>query len=157
MQACEVLSSGPADTAALARSLAPQLAAGDVVLLVGALASGKTTFVQAVAQALGYAEAVTSPTFTLANFYPAPGLTVLHIDTYRLSGVPEFNDLGLVDFMDDAVTLIEWGDLVAGEFPDPLRLEFRVDGGDGRRIAMSSTGERWAPVIERLGTLKVAR
>jgi tRNA threonylcarbamoyladenosine biosynthesis protein TsaE len=153
MPSCEIASSGPADTAALAGRVAAELTAGDVVLLSGGLAAGKTTFVTAVAAALDYDGPVTSPTFTLANFYPAPALTLLHMDTYRLGSAADVNDLGLADFMDDAVTLIEWGDLVAAEFECVLRLEFEAgdpDHPDRRTIRISSDCDRWAPVIERL-------
>ena len=47
--------------------MAPFLRAGDVVLLVGSLGAGKTTFVQGVVAALGGRDPVTSPTFTLAH------------------------------------------------------------------------------------------
>ncbi len=172
MHSCEVLSAGPEDTAALGRALAAELAPGDVVLLVGGLASGKTTFVKAVAEALGYTEPVTSPTFTLANFYAAPELTLIHMDTYRLSAAAEFHDLGLADFMPDSATLIEWGDLVDGDFPGALRMSFSLPGdtgapsrsedgdkpdaadpeaaGNERVLQVTSSSDRWLPVIERL-------
>jgi tRNA threonylcarbamoyladenosine biosynthesis protein TsaE len=153
MPSCEVVSTGPADTADLAGRVASELRPGDVVLLTGGLAAGKTTFVTAVAAALGYDGPVTSPTFTLANFYPAPALTVLHVDTYRLGSAGDFIDLGLADFMDDAATLIEWGDLVSGEFECVLRLELEANDPehpDHRAIRVSSGCDRWAPVIEGL-------
>ena len=62
-----------ADTAALAAEVAGRLRPGGVLLLEGDLGAGKTTFVQALARALGVARPVTSPTFTLANAYPLPG------------------------------------------------------------------------------------
>jgi tRNA threonylcarbamoyladenosine biosynthesis protein TsaE len=157
MRACEVRSTGPADTADLAAAVAAELAPGDVVLLTGGLAAGKTTFVTAVAAALRYDGPVTSPTFTLANFYPAPGLTLLHVDTYRLPSVSDFTDLGLADFMDDAATVIEWGDLVADLFEGTLRLQFDTadpQQPDSRLIRVSSEGQRWAPVIERLASAR---
>lgn len=153
MRACEVISTGPADTADLAGRLAAELTAGDVVLLAGGLAAGKTTFVAAVAAALDFDGPVTSPTFTLANFYAGPALTLLHVDTYRLESAADFTDLGLADFMDDAATLIEWGDLVAGEFECVLRLELEAgdpEHPDHRVIRVSSECDRWAPVIDRL-------
>ena len=60
---------GPAATQALAALLAPHLVAGDVVALCGELGSGKTTFARALINALGSAEPVPSPTFTLAQIF----------------------------------------------------------------------------------------
>jgi tRNA threonylcarbamoyladenosine biosynthesis protein TsaE len=164
MRSCEVVSTGPAGPADLAAAVASELTAGDVVLLTGGLAAGKTTFVTAVAAALGYQGPVTSPTFTLANFYPAPGLTLLHVDTYRLPSANAFADLGLADFMDDAATLIEWGDLVAGEFECTLRIEFGMADPrepDRRVIRIESACDRWSPligrIVERLAEAKAYR
>jgi tRNA threonylcarbamoyladenosine biosynthesis protein TsaE len=87
----------------------------------------------------------------LANFYAGSALTILHIDTYRLAHVREFRDLGLDEFMDECATLIEWGDLVAGEFPEHLRVRIDLpDDGDSRDFTFSSENPRWDGVIDRL-------
>ena len=78
---------GREETARVAAALAPLLRAGDSILLKGALASGKTAFVQELVRALGSKADVTSPTFTIAQFYPMLAGTFLHIDAYRLSSV----------------------------------------------------------------------
>src|SRR5436189_4987054 len=96
-RAFAVSASGPEGTAAVAARLAARLRPGDVVLLTGDLAAGKTTFVQAVTRALGSTDPVTSPTFALAQFYETPVAPILHVDTYRLSDVDEYRDLGLAD------------------------------------------------------------
>ena len=70
-------------TRAIGAGIAPLLSAGDVVLLVGSLGAGKTTFVQGLVAALGGREPVTSPTFTLAHKYrTSPPVT--HVDLWRL-------------------------------------------------------------------------
>lgn len=144
-----VSTNGPAGTAAVAATLAPHLRVGDVILLKGGLGAGKTTFVKAVASALGSSTVVTSPTFTLAHFYPFDHGTILHIDAYRLSGIPEYRDLGLEEYLDEAVTLIEWGDKVADEFPCQLVVDFHRESTapDLRVIVFSSDSPRWLPVI----------
>jgi tRNA threonylcarbamoyladenosine biosynthesis protein TsaE len=132
--------------------LAPQLRSGDVVLLKGGLATGKTTFVKAVAAAMGSQAMVTSPTFTLAHFYPFEHGTILHVDVYRLSGIHEYRDLGLDDYLDDSVTLVEWGDKIADDFPCHLAVEFDCDptAPDVRVIDFSSDCPRWRPVLDTL-------
>src|SRR5262245_13375022 len=104
------------ETAAVAAALAPLLQSGDSLLLKGPLASGKTAFVQELVAALGSKAEVTSPTFTIAQFYPLPSGTFLHIDAYRLSSVAEFRDLALEDFVSESITAVEWGDIVEQEF-----------------------------------------
>ncbi len=152
MESVAVSTKGAEATAAVAALLAPHLRAGDVVLLTGGLATGKTTFVKAVAAAMGSQAPVTSPTFTLAQFYPSGQGTILHIDAYRLSGVHEYRDLGLDDYLDDSVTLVEWGDKIAEDFPNHLTVEFQHDASapDLRVVAFTSQDARWQPVISAL-------
>ena len=61
------MSSGPADTEALAAELAARLEPGDVVLVAGELGAGKTTFVRGASRALGVTDPVVSPTFTIGT------------------------------------------------------------------------------------------
>ena len=101
-------------------SLAGLCVPGDVLLLVGDLGAGKTTFAQGFGAGLGVVEPVTSPTFTLVRQYPVPlpagsghpGIrTMLHADVYRLDHLHEIVDLGLAELVEDgAVALVEWGD-----------------------------------------------
>ncbi len=136
-----------ADTAKAATALAEQLRAGDVVLLDGALGAGKTTFVQSVARALGATDAVTSPTFGIAHFYETAHGRVIHVDTYRLESLAEFRDLGLDEYLPDAIGLIEWGAAVAEDFRHALHVKIEtVPGGseDERRLSFQSGSARWA-------------
>ena len=55
------------DTRALAAALAELARPGDLLLLAGELGAGKTAFAQGFGAALGVAEPITSPTFTLAS------------------------------------------------------------------------------------------
>jgi tRNA threonylcarbamoyladenosine biosynthesis protein TsaE len=152
MEWFSVRSGGPEQTMRVASVLARQLQAGDVVLLTGGLASGKTTFVKGVAAALGSADVVTSPTFMLAQFYAAGSGRILHVDTYRLSDVHEYRDLALDDEAATSMTLVEWGERVAGEFPCHLAVEFEQDAGgsDGRRLSFSSSCDRWVAALPGL-------
>src|SRR5215217_5690382 len=112
------------ETRAVAVALAPFLRSGDAMTLKGALAGGKTAFVQELVAALGSKAEVTSPTFTIAQFYPMPAGTFLHIDAYRLSSVAEFRDLALEDYIAESITAVEWGDVVEQDFPHALTIDF---------------------------------
>jgi tRNA threonylcarbamoyladenosine biosynthesis protein TsaE len=136
----------------VASALAPRLRRGDTMMLKGPLASGKTAFVQELVAALGSKSAVTSPTFTLAQFYPIPSGTFLHIDAYRLSSVAEFRDLALEDFVAESITAVEWGDIVEEDFPNALSINFEfVENEDNsRKLTFSAAAERWQPVLDSL-------
>lgn len=140
------------DTRAVGRGLAALLRAGDGVALTGELGAGKTTFVQGVARGLGFEGTVVSPTFTLVREYRA-GLTVFHVDVYRLDRVQDVLDLGFEEMTaEDGVLLVEWGDAVEGLLPaDHLLVEITVPGeGETRRLVLRGVGSSWAARWERL-------
>ena len=141
------------DTGRVAGALASLLRPGDSLLLKGALASGKTAFVQELVAALGSSAEVTSPTFTLAQFYPIAAGTFLHIDAYRLSSVAEFRDLALHDYVAESITAVEWGDIVEQDFPSALTIQFEfVPNQDNwRTLSFSATAEKWQTVLMSLG------
>jgi tRNA threonylcarbamoyladenosine biosynthesis protein TsaE len=150
---CTAIAYGPAGTARVAAVLAGRLMPGDVVLLIGSLAAGKTTFVKAVAEALDSPDPVTSPTFSLAQFYSCAAGSILHIDAYRLADVDEYHDLGLDDYVESCITLVEWGDTIASGFGCALSVELRPsDDPDVRQIRFASSCDRWVaamPGLER--------
>ncbi len=139
----------------LGADLAAGLRAGDVVVLTGELGAGKTTFTQGLGSGLGVRGEVTSPTFVIARVHPSlvGGPALVHADAYRLGGVAELDDLDLDTSLDDAVTVVEWGEGIAEGLADD-RLEVRIgraladeaghDGGlDPRRVVIWPIGRRW--------------
>lgn len=115
-----------ADAAAtqdLGRRLAADLlsypAAGPALLLLqGDLGAGKTCLVQGLAEGLGIAEPITSPTFALAQHYEAaPGRPPLvHLDLYRLEEAAAADEL----FAQEQEEALARGALLAVEWPERL-------------------------------------
>src|SRR6185437_7112552 len=140
------------ETRGVAAAVAPMLRTGDELMLKGPLASGKTAFVQELVAALGSKAEVTSPTFTLAQFYPLPAGTFLHIDAYRLSSVAEFRDLALEDFVPESITVVEWGDIVEEDFTNALTIifEFVANEDNSRKLTFSAGVEKWEAVLSSL-------
>jgi tRNA threonylcarbamoyladenosine biosynthesis protein TsaE len=132
-------------TKAVAAVIAARAQRGDLMLLVGDLGAGKTTFAQGFAAGLGIKDQVTSPTFTLARTYPGP-LPMNHVDVYRLERMSEVSDLALGELMDSGgVTLIEWGDAILAALP-AMYLEVRLELGaepDDRTIGVRAVGQAW--------------
>ena len=103
------------ETEATGTRLADHLRVGDVMLLEGDLAAGKTTFVRGLLRGLGGdSEAVSSPSFVLLQTYDcsARGIDNLHhVDLYRLGeNVADLREVGLEDVLSDevAVVAVEW-------------------------------------------------
>lgn len=100
------------------RRLGETLRKGDVVSLRGSLGAGKTVLAKGIAKALGIAEAIVSPTFTLVQEYDGKE-KLYHLDLYRLSGEDEFESMGGEEFLyPDGITLIEWSEKIEDMLPD---------------------------------------
>lgn len=127
---------GLAALAALARRVADALPAHAFVALSGDLGAGKTTFVKAVAAAIGIdPHAVVSPTFGLihehAGHRDGAPVALVHGDLYRLAGADELHETG----WDDAIAprsgelvwaFVEWPERIAAALPD-ARLDVAID------------------------------
>jgi tRNA threonylcarbamoyladenosine biosynthesis protein TsaE len=132
-------------TRALAAAIGAVLDAGDVVVLIGEMGAGKTTFVQGLARGLGVEDVVTSPTFTIVHEYDGR-LPLVHVDVYRLLRVQELHDLGLEDYLESGrVVVVEWGDVVDRALPpERLVVELGVGGADDERtVVIDAVGPRW--------------
>ncbi len=127
---------GPQETETLGGELASLLRGGDVVLVRGELGSGKTTLVRGAARALGVSDPVTSPTFSIGHRYDAGGVSVTHLDLYRLAGLEREEPALLEDYLgDDRIAFVEWPQEHAGELAGArLRVTLSHDGGDRRRV-----------------------
>lgn len=126
-----------------ALGLTPLSDRATVVGLYGDLGAGKTTFVQAVAKALGVTETVNSPTFLIVKSYKLQVKsfkTLVHIDAYRLKSSDELRKLRFADLLADPrnLILVEWADKVTDLLPkDPRQLHFEFVDDQTRKISFS--------------------
>ena len=108
-----------------------ELKAGDLLLLVGPLGAGKTTFVRGLARGTGSRDPVASPTFVLVRNYHGR-VPLAHVDLYRLDRTPELRDLGLDELLDQGAVVVEWGNRL--DAPGAKIVSIEPLGGDRRRI-----------------------
>jgi tRNA threonylcarbamoyladenosine biosynthesis protein TsaE len=95
--------------------LAEELQPGDLVLLEGDLAAGKTTFTRGLVDGLkGSPADVSSPSFIVIQTYPCAAGRIgrlHHVDLYRIGGsVSDLRELGIEEILSDptAVVAVEW-------------------------------------------------
>jgi len=123
-----------------------------IVGLSGTLGAGKTTFVRAMLRGRGYTGRVPSPTYTLLERYDLPGLTVVHLDLYRLGGDEELENLGLRDSLGDPATAIlcEWPEH-APRFAMrcDLRLKLQETGATARRLDLEACTDLGNKALEQ--------
>ena len=140
----QFVSESEQDTNRLGAALGQVVQPGAVIALIGELGSGKTRFVQAVAEALGAErKTVTSPTFVLIQEYEAR-LPVYHVDTDRLRETDEVLELGAAELLEsDGVCLIEWADRATEVLPDDiLRVKIDIARLSGRVYPLKITGPK---------------
>jgi tRNA threonylcarbamoyladenosine biosynthesis protein TsaE len=133
-----VETTGPAETEALGAELAGLLGDGDVVLVRGELGAGKTTLVRGAARALGVSDPVTSPTFSIGHRYATDGVTVSHLDLYRLAGLEREDPALLADYLGPGrIAFVEWPQDTHAELSDArISVTLSHRGGDRRRIEL---------------------
>ena len=110
-----------------------------IVALEGEMGAGKTTFVRALAAALGVADDVSSPTFSLVNEYrDGRNQPVYHFDFYRIESLDEAERIGASEYFDSGyLCLIEWPARVAELLPKPcLEITISVAGDESREICL---------------------
>ena len=113
-----------------------------ILALSGDLGSGKTTFVQGLARALGIRARVQSPTFVLIRWYEVKTRRkrlrhLIHIDAYRLDSAAEAGRLGLRELFRrrDDLIVVEWADRIRKLIPKRARwIEFFHATPPSRRI-----------------------
>ncbi len=128
------------ETQALGQKLASRLAPGDVIAYFGDLGAGKTAFTRGLAQGLGIADPVTSPTYTIVNEYLSGRIPLFHFDMYRLSSSDELFDIGWEDYLSrGGVCAVEWSENVEDALQDAIRvtIEKDADEPDTRHITIT--------------------
>ena len=154
----------------LGEELAHYLRAGDLIMLRGGLGAGKTTLTQGIGRGLGVRGTVASPTFIVARVHPSlvGGPDLIHADAYRIRDLDDLETLDLDSTIDQAVTVVEWGEGKTEAMSDS-RLEIEVrreEGGeasldgsvvdlesmdDGQRIiTFTPYSSRWDGVFDEL-------
>ena len=118
----------PEETSNLGKEFASRLTKGDTVCLDGEMGAGKTVFVQGCARALGYNDAVTSPTFTLCNEYITDSLKVLHYDLYRIMDEDDLFSVGFYDNDGDRHWHQHYWLIHAYVVPEYMKRQCDIDG-----------------------------
>ncbi|MDR0985166.1 MAG: tRNA (adenosine(37)-N6)-threonylcarbamoyltransferase complex ATPase subunit type 1 TsaE [Endomicrobium sp.] len=103
----------PLATSCIGKKFAKKLVIGDIVLLIGDLGTGKTTFTKGIVSLFNNEHnIVKSPSFVIVNEYKCKkkykNINIFHIDLYRLSVLDIYN-IGIEDYIyNNNISIIEW-------------------------------------------------
>ena len=90
-----------------------------IFVFQGDMGAGKTTFIKAIAHAMGVTELVSSPTFSIVNEYLANDQTIYHFDFYRIKSLQEAYDIGYEEyFYSGNYCFIEWPERIEELLPE---------------------------------------
>ncbi len=106
-----------------------------VIVFNAPMGAGKTTFIKALARALGVDGITGSPTFSLVNEYlTTDNQRVYHFDVYRLKSEEEAYDMGLEEYLHSGNwCLIEWAEKIPTLLPEAHSVVTIDVMPDGRR------------------------
>lgn len=143
------LSTGPKETREIGRRIGAAADPGTLLALIGPLGAGKTQLTKGIAEGLGVAGVVNSPTFVLMNEHVGR-LRLFHVDAYRLDDPEDASAAGLLDERQaDGVTVVEWADRLDGWLPAE-RLEIWLDTPVGAPMHRTLRWAAHGPAHDRL-------
>ncbi|HLI26022.1 MAG TPA: tRNA (adenosine(37)-N6)-threonylcarbamoyltransferase complex ATPase subunit type 1 TsaE [Chloroflexota bacterium] len=149
-----LISESPAQTVAIGRQLGQAARAGDVLLLEGPFGAGKTHLVQGLAEGLGIAATVTSPSFILAQEYRGR-LPLYHLDLFRLERLDPATEEALAEyFAGDGVCAVEWPALLPAAWRQgAATIALRHLGEQARELVVAAAPAHLCEALRRAARL----
>lgn len=122
------------------REIGRKITAPCVIELIGDVGAGKTTFTRGLAQGLGVAESITSPSFTISKSYAYKNGVLSHYDFYRLPD-PGIMSEDLAESIADphTITVVEWANTTQDILPSNRLIYEITTNDDGTRTLTEKT------------------
>ena len=125
-------------TEELANKILKKIQIGHIIFLYGEMGVGKTTFIRYLINGLQKKNKlklseVTSPTFNLLNEYQINEVKINHYDLFRLKSPIELENLDLFSDIQNAITVIEWPQIIEKKPKNLIELTFEYKDDHKRR------------------------
>ena len=131
----------------ISKKILSNLSSTDCLFLLGELGSGKTTFTRSLIHQLQEKNKINktevlSPTFNLLYEYEIKSIKVMHYDLYRLKIAKEIDQLGIFENLENAITIIEWPEIIKKDIEDRLEISFYYEKElENRKIDFKGFGK----------------
>ncbi|MEP5341466.1 MAG: tRNA (adenosine(37)-N6)-threonylcarbamoyltransferase complex ATPase subunit type 1 TsaE [Algibacter sp.] len=121
------------------------------LLLYGDMSVGKTTLIKAIVKALGCADDVSSPTFSIVNEYKTVDSLIYHFDLYRINDIEEAYNFGIEDYLySNNWSIIEWPEIAKDILPDRFnRIDLTLNDDKTRTLKLSMNQENKTKLLEK--------
>jgi len=156
MSYLKLISHSPEQTQRLGVRIGELSLPGDILLLVGALGTGKTCLTQGIAWGLGIKEYALSPSFVIVRELYGR-LPLYHIDLYRLNHIGEIVELGLDDYLyGSGVCVVEWAEKGLSVLPtEHLLIQISYLSDSERNFQLKPSGKRYLEILAQLKHLSL--
>jgi len=156
MSYLKLISHSPEQTQRLGVCIGELSLPGDILLLVGALGTGKTCLTQGIAWGLGIKEYALSPSFVIVRELYGR-LPLYHIDLYRLNHMGEIVELGLDDYLyGSGVCVVEWAEKGLSVLPtEHLLIQISYLSDTERNFQLKPSGKRYLEIVAQLKHLSL--
>jgi len=157
MSYLELTSHSPEQTQQLGARIGELTLPGDILLLIGALGTGKTCLTQGIAWGLGIKEYALSPSFVIIRELHGR-LPLYHIDLYRLDHIEEIVELGLDDYLyGGGVCVVEWAEKGLSVLPaEHLMIQISYLSDSERSLQLKPNGKRYLQILAKLKPLSLS-
>ncbi|MBR52100.1 MAG: tRNA (adenosine(37)-N6)-threonylcarbamoyltransferase complex ATPase subunit type 1 TsaE [Gammaproteobacteria bacterium] len=135
-------------TKAIADSLYKLSRKGDVFALYGDIGVGKTTFVRYFISNATKTNYVPSPSYNIYFKYDSKKAEIYHMDAWRISNDLEVFNLGVLDFFQDSIFLIEWANKIDAHLP-VNKLSITLEYSKTFRTISFHGDENWKKRLEK--------
>ena len=122
------------------------LTQGDIVCLYGEIGVGKTTFIKYLINKLQKNDMckiseIPSPTFNILNEYKLKNFTIHHYDLYRLKSKKDLDNIGIFDYEDQFINLVEWPKLLNKKKINKISIKLKYTKNEkSRKIYIKNFG-----------------
>ena len=132
-----LISTSVNETEACGMQFARQLSSGDFIAMYGDLGAGKTAFIRGLCRVIVPDIETSSPTYSVVNEYSSNGMTIYHMDAYRISSDDDLESIGFYDYLKEGICIAEWCENIKDQLPeDRYDVFFEKISENERRIAV---------------------
>ena len=135
------------DLSKIAKRISNKVKKGDYIFLEGDLGVGKTTFAKYFINHFNQKfkkkiVEVLSPTFNIVQYYDVNNrISIAHYDLYRLKSKKDLDNIGIFDYENQFINLVEWPELLNKKKINKISIKLKYANNEkSRKIYIKNFG-----------------